>query len=112
MQLVERRDEVQVMYDALVLSMSMDESMAGTKGEMAIDAIFVNPLRVIQEDQIVHPLDALIHVRDVVHITHRDWIERRTCISYIEPAELVTRPGDPELVAAGKRESGMREVTA
>jgi hypothetical protein len=84
--LIERRGEQQVQHDALVHSMSMAPEMAGTRGEMAIDAVFVNALRAPSTEDW---RDDLMLIRDVVHISHHDWIERRACIAYEEALPFV-----------------------
>jgi hypothetical protein len=83
--LIERRGEQNVQHDALVLNMSMAPEMSGTRGEMAIDAVFVNALRAPSEDW----REDLMLIRDVVHLSHHDWIERRTCIAYEEVRTFV-----------------------
>jgi hypothetical protein len=90
--LIERRGEQQIQHDALVLSMSMEQDLAGTHGEMAIDAVFVNALRAPSSDW----RDDLLHIRAVVHISHHDWIERRACIAY-EEARLFVVVGSDDL---------------
>jgi len=100
--LVEQRGEQQVFYDALVLGMTMAAELLGTQGEMAIDALIINPLRLLQED--LHAIqgkpadwrDALVRIDDVVHHTHRDWIERRACMAYLEPAPAEPRSAEDE----------------
>jgi hypothetical protein len=83
--LIERRGEQQVWHDALVLTMRMGPEMRGSKGEMAIDAVFVNALKTPSEDW----REDLMLIRDVVHLSHHDWEERRTCIAYVEAFPLV-----------------------
>lgn len=78
--LIERRGEQTIQHDALVLVMKMDPTLAGIRGEMAIDAVFVNALRAPSEDW--H--DDLMVIRDVVHVSHRDWFDGRACIAYQE----------------------------
>jgi hypothetical protein len=83
--LIERRGEQNVQHDALVLAMLMEPELRGTKGEMAIDAVFVNVLRTPSEDW----REDLMLIRDVVHVSHHDWIERRCCIAYEEERTFV-----------------------
>ena len=82
MHLIERRGEQQIQYDALVLAMSMQAQLRGVHGEMAIDAVCVNPLHTPAKGD--SPEEHLIYFTDVVHVSHRDWIERRTHIGYEE----------------------------
>jgi len=78
--LLERRDEQIIQHDALVLAMTMDTTLAGPHGEMAIDAVFVNALRAPSR----YWQDDLMAIFNVVHVSHHDWIERRACIAYQE----------------------------
>jgi hypothetical protein len=70
--LIERRGEQEVVYHALAVNVSMDERLAGTMGEMSIDAAFV------AEDRCLH------HRAGVVHFSHRDWVEGRARLAYEE----------------------------
>jgi hypothetical protein len=87
--LIERRGEQEVHHDALVLVMTMNPDLRGAQGEMAIDAVFVNALRPMSEDW--H--DDLLVIRDVVHVSHHDWIERRVCIAYYQALPFVVGEG-------------------
>jgi hypothetical protein len=80
--LIERRGEQLVQHNALVLAMSMDTRSRGSHGEMSIDAVFVNPLRPLEGEVLTDPRDALMLIENVVHISHRDWIEQRVCVAY------------------------------
>jgi hypothetical protein len=93
--LIERRGEQQVQHDALVLVMTMNLELAGIHGEMAIDAVFVNALRAPSEDW----RDDLMVIRDVVHISHHDWIERRVCIAYEEAQPFAVESGYVEVTS-------------
>jgi hypothetical protein len=84
--LVERRGEQNVWHDALVLSMLMEPELRGTKGEMAIDAVFINALHAPSTEDW---RDDLMLIRNVVHISHHDWIERRSCIAYEEARPFI-----------------------
>jgi hypothetical protein len=111
--LIERRKDREIFYDALVLGMTMRAELAGTRNEPAIRAVFVNPLRVLTQDDPHQEHmswydqdvwnDVLIKVDQVVHVSHRDWLEGRTCIAYQEAEDLVSA-GDHDLerIATGE----------
>jgi hypothetical protein len=91
--LVERRGAQQIVHNALVCSLSMDAAQAGTLGETMIDAAFVSAIAGFAEalPRKMRPPDAdldwphgMVHARDVVHISHRDWIEGRAGLAYEE----------------------------
>ena len=73
--LIERRGEVQLVHNALVLRVSMDERLAGPKGEPSITAVFVLPEAT---------LERAVQMPDAVHFLHRDWIEGRSAFGYEE----------------------------
>lgn len=73
--LVERRGDEYPAYNALVVGMSMDEQLAGPKGEPSIEVAFVVP------DGEAH---RVLVVPEIVHVTHRDWIEGRVGLAYDE----------------------------
>lgn len=74
--LLERRGEQEIVYNAMVASVSMDESLAGTKGEGSIRVVFVPVAE--------RPDAGVLIVPDVVHISHRDWLEGRAGLAYEE----------------------------
>jgi hypothetical protein len=83
--LIERRGEQQIVHDALVLHMSMDPADAGTLGEMMIDVVWVNEhLAHRRRFSTAEWEHALFFFTDVVHISHRDWIEGRASLGYEE----------------------------
>lgn len=65
---IEHRGEQQLVYNALVLSFSMDESRKGARGEPAIQAVFVEPHAACR---------GALRALDAVHLSHRDFVERR-----------------------------------
>ena len=76
---IEHRGEQQLVYNGLVVSFSMDEKLAGTHGEPAIEACFVEA-----RDLVI----ATLRSHSVVHVSHRDFVER-TRLGYEElPPEL------------------------
>jgi hypothetical protein len=72
---VEHRGEQQIVHNALVGGISMLDELLGTKGEPAIEIVFV-----IDTGQ----RHGTLSVGDVVHISHLDWIERRAGLGYEE----------------------------
>ena len=88
--LVEHRGEQQIVYNALVAGISMDEKLAGAHGEPAIEVSFVadsarervGPLPDV--DPAIKPWHPTLVVAGVVHISHRDWLERRSSLGYEE----------------------------
>jgi hypothetical protein len=66
---IEHRDNEQLVHKGLAVSLSMDEQLAGADGQCAITASFVGPL-------------GGVSIEDVVHISHRDWIEGRAGLAY------------------------------
>ena len=85
--LIERRGEQQLAYNALVASFSMDEKLAGTHGEPAIKAVFVAQRGAMAWAQD----DGVLKIPDVVHVSHRDFIEGRAGLGYeeIPPLRIV-----------------------
>ncbi|HZL29192.1 MAG TPA: hypothetical protein VFC39_21890 [Acidobacteriaceae bacterium] len=75
--LVERRGDEFPAYNALVAGISMDESLAGAKGEPSIEVAFVVP------DPAENAHRVLV-VPGIVHVSHRDWIEGRAGLAYDE----------------------------
>ena len=73
--LVERRGEQQLVHNALVVRISMDDRLAGARGEPSITAVFVLPEAT---------LERAVQMPDAVHMTHRDWIEGRCAFAYEE----------------------------
>jgi len=69
---VEHRGEQDLVYHGLVASISMQERLLGAHGEPAIEAVFIGPRL------------ALENFTSVVHISHRDWLERRAGLAYEE----------------------------
>jgi hypothetical protein len=76
--LVEHRGEQQIVRNALALSVSMNPELAGSKGEASIRAAFAAALTP-QADGMV-----MLIKTNVVHISHRDWIEGRAAMAYEE----------------------------
>jgi hypothetical protein len=90
---IEHRGEQQIVHSALVAAISMDAELAGALGETMIDVVFVSEIAGFSESlpwktqTIPAGLDwphGLVHARDVVHISHRDWIEGRAGLAYEE----------------------------
>jgi hypothetical protein len=84
---VEHRGEQQIVYNALVAGISMDEKLAGTHGEPAIEASFV--LTRHQYSEALGGGHPVMTERGVVHISHRDWIEGRAGLGYEELPEPI-----------------------
>lgn len=85
---IEQRGEQQLVYNGLVANLSMDERLAGTHGEPAIEASFV----AIYADTRFR-LDsgmATLTVPNVVHISHRDFAEGRAGLGYEEIQGLIS----------------------
>jgi hypothetical protein len=78
---IEHRGEQQLVYNALVAGFSMDEKLAGMRGEPAIEACFV---AVYAECRMRHGSLATLTVPGVVHISHRDFVEKRAGLGYEE----------------------------
>ncbi len=76
---MEHRGEQQLVYNALVVGFSMDESLAGTHGEPALRLCFVVP-----HLQPRYVYDGVRAVPNVVHISHRDFVEGRARLGYEE----------------------------
>jgi hypothetical protein len=72
--IIERRGEQQIVRNGLVASLSMREDLAGTRGEMAIEAAFISATCDMR--------GRLIRSCDVVHSSHRDWLEGRAGLAY------------------------------
>ena len=83
-QVSERRGEQELLYNGLVVSLSMDDKLAGTHGEPAIKACFVVP---IVEDRYIY--DGVVAFSNVVHVSHRDFIEGRAGLAYGEVGRLI-----------------------
>lgn len=87
---IEHRGEQQIVYNALVGGISMEERLTGTRGEPAIEAEFVadqarervGPFPGV--DPTIKPWHPTLSVAGVVHISHVDWIERRASLGYEE----------------------------
>jgi hypothetical protein len=86
---VEHRGEQQIVYNALVAGICMDDKLAGTQGEPAIEAAFVVPqMRGTRKGTTLSHVT--LNAPEVVHISHRDWTERRASLGYEElPALLI-----------------------
>jgi hypothetical protein len=79
---IEHRGEQQIVYHALCAGISMSGELRGTSGEPAIEAAFIGEASITTwEMKEVH---ATLSVPGVVHISHRDWIERRASLGYEE----------------------------
>jgi hypothetical protein len=74
--LVERRREQQIVYNALVVGISMNETLAGTHGEPSIEVAFFAGMRALS--------DPVLRLPEVVHISHKDWMEGRREMGYEE----------------------------
>lgn len=70
---IEARAGEQPVYKGQIVSLSMDEQLAGEKGECAIKVSFVVP----DADE-----NRVLVVPDIVHISHRDWLEGRAGLAY------------------------------
>jgi hypothetical protein len=79
---VEHRGEQQIVYNALVAAISMQEKLAGTHGEPAITVAFVLTRHAYSEA--LGGGYPVMTPHEVVHISHRDWIERRASLGYEE----------------------------
>jgi hypothetical protein len=80
---VEHRGEQQIVYNALCAGISMRGELVGPRGEPAIAATFVAD----REEQVNWTMEMwhpTLSVRNIVHITHRDWIECRASLGYEE----------------------------
>ena len=74
---IEHRGDQRIVYNGLVVSLSMRSALAGTLGEPAIHVAFVLPLSTVSTG-------TMADEADVVHISHRDWIEGRAGLAYEE----------------------------
>jgi hypothetical protein len=74
---IEHRGAQQIVYNGLVVSLSMRIALAGALGEPAIRASFVLPVSTVSTGRVAEEID-------VVHISHRDWIEGRAGLAYEE----------------------------
>jgi hypothetical protein len=72
---LERREAEFFAHSALAIRVSMDEALAGAKGELSIDAGFVYEANGRSE---------MLMAPDVVHVSHKDWLEGRTAFAYKE----------------------------
>lgn len=79
---IEHSGERQLVYNALVAGFTMEQSLAGTHGEPAINACFVATYAeaLWRRDGRVPTLS----VPRVVHISHRDFAEGRAGLGYEE----------------------------
>ena len=77
---IEHRGEQDIVYNGLVAGISMQEKLAGTHGEPAIEAAFVAQYHGSYGTK-SHPILTAV---EVVHTSHRDWIERRAGLGYEE----------------------------
>jgi hypothetical protein len=80
-QLLERDGEQTLAHNALVSGFSMDELLAGTHGEPAIEACFVATRSERRDKWGGFPT---LVVPGIVHVSHRDWIEGRAGLAYQE----------------------------
>ena len=91
---VEHRGEQKIVYNAIVAGISMRGELRGPKGEPAIEAAFVadqarervGPVSGI--DYTTKPWHPTLAISGVVHISHRDWIERRAILGYEDLPEF------------------------
>jgi hypothetical protein len=81
---IEHRGEQLLVYNALVAAFSMDERLAGTRGEPAIEACFVATYWEARRARQAHEPLPTLTVPRVVHISHRDFIEGRAGLGYEE----------------------------
>jgi hypothetical protein len=81
---IEHRGEQQIVYNALVAGISMRGELVGPKGEPAIEATFVTERGGLDFMRDMDPWHPTLSVPQVVHISHRDWIERRASLGYEE----------------------------
>ena len=81
---LEHRGQTVVVYQGLVSGITMRASLRGTKGEMAIEAVFV----AAGEDEVrmngMQVRRPVLTVPNVVHLSHQDWIEGRAGLAYEE----------------------------
>ncbi len=77
------RGPQQLVYNALVVGFSMDQRLAGTHGEPAIEACFVAS-RAEARFYAREGIFPVVSVSNVVHISHRDFAERSTRVGYEE----------------------------
>ena len=73
--LIERRGGVELVHNALVVRISLDESNAGQKGEPWIMAAVVIPEA---------KADPPVFFPNAVHVSHKDWTEGRSAFAYEE----------------------------
>lgn len=78
--LLERREEQVLVYQSMATRLSMDEALAGPLGHMSIDAAFVH--------SVAERMPTMMVANDVVHHTHRDWMEGRSAFAYEELPSL------------------------
>ena len=78
---IERRGEQQLAYNALVAGFTMDDKLAGTHGEPAIEACFVATHAGAMNRYGGMPT---LSVPKVVHVSHLDWLEGRAGLAYEE----------------------------
>jgi hypothetical protein len=80
---IEHRGEQQLGHNALVAATSMDDKLAGTHGEPAIKVAFLARSQYALESGL-----ATLTVPNVVHVSHRDFVEGRAALGYEELPEL------------------------
>jgi len=76
---IEHRGERDLVYNALIAGFTMDEKLAGTRGEPAITVVFLGNSHFLTRLGL-----SPVTVPDVVHISHRDFIEGRAGLGYEE----------------------------
>lgn len=82
---IEHRKEQQIIHNALVAGISMKQELAGAHGEPVIAASFIADREMdVSKDGSVWFECPTLTVREIVHISHRDWIDRRASLGYQE----------------------------
>lgn len=78
--LIERREDHELVHNALVLGITMNERLAGPQGHMAIDVVLVTP----QEWNASPSAPRFVSLQDVRHISHPRWREKSIGFAYEE----------------------------
>ena len=81
---VEHRGEQQIVYNGVVSGITMQPELRAANGEPAIEAAFATNLVVESHPVSFMERRGVLIIRDMVHISHRDWIERRASLGYEE----------------------------
>ena len=99
---LERRGEQTLAHDALILSISMQEQLAGTNGEPAIEVIFLHPDRLRYAGTSDYR-EAVVRFIDVVHSSHANWINGAASVCYQETDGFAPVPAPLDLATVAAR---------